>query len=77
MKRYTLDAAPFKFLIHIDAYRLEKPEELSVLGWEELIKNPENLIALEWADRVEELLPKDCIRVHFTFIDEHTREISL
>ncbi|OGG72860.1 tRNA (adenosine(37)-N6)-threonylcarbamoyltransferase complex ATPase subunit type 1 TsaE [Candidatus Kaiserbacteria bacterium RIFCSPLOWO2_01_FULL_53_17] len=77
MKRYTPQDARYKFFIHIDAYRLEKPEELTRLGWEEVVNNPENLIAVEWAERVETILPKDCVRIHFKFIDETTREIQV
>ncbi|MFZ2484514.1 MAG: tRNA (adenosine(37)-N6)-threonylcarbamoyltransferase complex ATPase subunit type 1 TsaE [Minisyncoccia bacterium] len=72
MKSYNIDPAKtgqgwhrFKKLIHIDAYRLEKEEELTHLGWEELIKDPENFILIEWPERVEGLIPKDAKRIHF------------
>ena len=77
MKRYTLQDTRYKFFIHIDAYRLEKPEELTRLGWEEVVNNPENLIAVEWAERVEAILPKDCVKIHFKFIDDTTREVQV
>lgn len=76
MKSYDISYENFRKFIHIDAYRLEKPEELLALGWDELLKNPKNLIAIEWAERVEALLPKKCVRVHLKFIDETRREIS-
>ncbi len=72
MKSYDIDPAKtgqvgrgFKKLIHIDAYRLEKEEELLHLGWDELIQNPENIILIEWPERVEKLIPKDAKRIHF------------
>ena len=77
MKRYTPQDARYKFFIHIDAYRLEKPEELTRLGWEEVVNNPENLIAVELAERVEAILPKDCVKIHFKFIDDTTREVQV
>jgi tRNA threonylcarbamoyl adenosine modification protein YjeE len=43
---------PWKRLIHIDAYRLEKPEELQALGWEDLVADKNNLIMVEWPENV-------------------------
>ncbi len=65
MKSYNINWKGFKKLIHIDAYRLEKEQELIHLGWEELIKDPENFILVEWPERVEGLIPKDAKRIHF------------
>lgn len=72
MKFYNINPAKagqawhgFKKLIHIDAYRLEKEEELLHLGWEDLVKDPENFILVEWPERVEGLIPKDAKRIHF------------
>jgi len=65
----------FEQLIHIDAYRLEKGEELAKLGWSEIIANPKNLILLEWPEKVAEVMPKDHKKLFFTFVDENTRKI--
>lgn len=67
----------FKHLIHIDAYRIEKSEELIHLGWKNLLSDPENLILIEWPERVADIMPPDHIRLQFTFIDETTREIEI
>lgn len=58
---------PFKKLIHIDAYRLDNPEELLVLGFKEILKDKNNLILIEWADKVFEILPKDHFKIFFSF----------
>jgi tRNA threonylcarbamoyladenosine biosynthesis protein TsaE len=75
-KIYPINYKGFKNLIHIDAYRIEKESELLHLGWEEITSEPENLIFIEWPERVERIIPKDAINVKFTFIDETTREIE-
>ncbi len=67
----------FDHLIHIDAYRLEDPNELVTLGWEEVIKNPKNIICIEWADKVETLLPKDKVSIHLNHHDEDSRLIEI
>jgi len=43
---------PWKRLVHIDAYRLERREELEVLQWEQLVADKNNLILIEWPDNV-------------------------
>lgn len=76
-KIYELHDKPWKHLVHIDAYRLDQPEELLHLGWKEMINRPDNLILIEWASRVESVLPPEAVRISFTFIDENTREIEI
>ena len=52
MKNYKINHPKWKNLIHIDAYRLEQREELEVLDFEGLVSNPENLIMIEWPEKV-------------------------
>jgi len=65
MKSYDIDWRGFKKLIHIDAYRLEKEEELLNLGWEDLLKDPGNIILIEWPENVPGLIPTNAQRIHF------------
>jgi tRNA threonylcarbamoyladenosine biosynthesis protein TsaE len=76
-KIYAINFMDFKRLIHIDAYRLEKESELLHLGWEEIIKEPENLILIEWPENVAGIIPENAKRIFFKFIDENTREIEI
>ena len=68
--------APFKKLIHMDCYRLKTKEELFVLDIEEVLNNPDNLVLIEWPDKVREILAKPSEEIDFTFIDENTRKIA-
>ena len=43
---------PWKRLVHIDAYRLERREELGALDWEKLVADRNNLILIEWPENV-------------------------
>lgn len=70
------DNQVFKKLVHLDVYRLESPQELAHLGFDDLLADRGNLIVVEWPERVEELLPPDTIYLDFEFIDDHTRDIS-
>jgi tRNA threonylcarbamoyladenosine biosynthesis protein TsaE len=76
-KIYKLAGQKFRHLIHIDAYRLRGGEELKGIGWDEIVRDPGNVIMIEWADRVEDILPKNIIKISFRYVDENRREISI
>ncbi|MCE9585648.1 tRNA (adenosine(37)-N6)-threonylcarbamoyltransferase complex ATPase subunit type 1 TsaE [Candidatus Nomurabacteria bacterium] len=60
----------FKNLFHLDAYRLKNHKELLHLGWAEIIKNPENIIFIEWPENVAKAMPKK----HHKISIAHTKE---
>lgn len=76
-KRFEIDFYSFKNLYHIDMYRFEDENELKCLNWQETIDNPENIVVVEWPDRVENMIPDHVLRLYFTTIDETTREVEV
>ena len=48
-------------LFHLDAYRLEDPEELLEQGWDEMTLR--GVVAVEWGERIAELLPADRLSI--------------
>lgn len=74
LKPKTLNLIP-DTLIHIDAYRLESGRELASIGFAEILKDPKNLILIEWPEKVIDILPKEAIKINFKFISEFEREI--
>lgn len=75
-KIYTLTGQKFSHLIHIDAYRIEKVEEMLHLGWKEIISNKENLIIVEWPELVDSIMPPH-ITIRLTHVSENEREVSI
>ena len=67
----------FKNFYHIDCYRIQKPEEILEIGFKEIISNPENIVAIEWPERIEKILPKNTIKIRFKFINKNTRKITV
>ncbi|OGP70007.1 MAG: tRNA (adenosine(37)-N6)-threonylcarbamoyltransferase complex ATPase subunit type 1 TsaE [Deltaproteobacteria bacterium RBG_13_58_19] len=63
-------------LMHLDLYRLEKlpPELLPDL--EEYLFGPQ-VTAIEWAERLDKLLPENHLEVQLTITGETQREITL
>lgn len=78
MKRYDIKSVlyPYDMLIHIDAYRLTKGEELTRLGFTDLVENPRNLIIIEWPEHVQGCLPVDAMKVSLSHRDEQTRNLD-
>jgi len=48
----------YKKLIHIDAWRLQNPKELETLRFLKMIENKNMIIAIEWAEKVTDLIKK-------------------
>lgn len=67
----------FKNFYHIDCYRIKKPREILDLGFKEIISNPQNIITVEWAERIRKILPKKVIIIKFEFLNKTTRKIYL
>ena len=64
-------------LYHLDCYRLRDYKDLEPLGIENILNNPENIILIEWAERVVDILPKNHWVVHIDHIAEQERNISV
>jgi tRNA threonylcarbamoyladenosine biosynthesis protein TsaE len=59
---------------HFDLYRLESPDEVWETGIEDAFADGVSVI--EWADRIDTLLPARAIRIHLAFGDGDTARIA-
>ncbi len=75
-KIYTLEGQKFSHLIHIDAYRIEKSDEMLHLGWQEIIANPQHLIVVEWPELIADIMPEH-IQVKLEHSAENERSIEI
>ena len=65
MKNYKLKTINYKLARHIDCYRVRKPSELIKLGIKEILSNPQNIVLIEWAEKIKKILPKNTIWLKF------------
>ncbi|MDP3792246.1 MAG: tRNA (adenosine(37)-N6)-threonylcarbamoyltransferase complex ATPase subunit type 1 TsaE [bacterium] len=77
IKKYPISLNNFQLLYHLDCYRLKDYKDLLPLGIKEIISNPENIVLIEWSDRVKEILPKNHIKIHIDHIDKNKRKVSI
>lgn len=62
---------------HIDLYRTKTKEDLLSLGMDEILKDKNNIIAIEWAENLLDLLPQKRIDLKFEYIDDNSRRIKM
>ncbi len=63
-------------IIHIDLYRLQKPDEADSIGLLDYFTD-DVVVAIEWADRFPRLLPEDRLEVSITHRTRTTRAVRL
>lgn len=63
-------------LIHFDMYRVKTAIDLETTGFYDYL-DEDSIIVIEWAENVLEELPKDCIYINFSLIDNNCREITI
>ena len=66
-------------LNHIDAYRMNGPEDFLNIGGEEYLLSKNSITIIEWGDLLNEILPSKTIRVNFTRIKspKESRKIEI
>lgn len=63
-------------VFHLDAYRVGGAEDFEGIGFEELLDQG-GVVVVEWASRVSDLLPAECMYVRIEVISEHERRIEI
>jgi len=59
---------------HFDAYRVNGNDIIN-LGWKEIVANKNNVIIVEWADRIADIIPERALWISFEWKDENRRKI--
>jgi len=63
-------------LFHVDLYRIEDPAGIDDLGLYDVL-NEDNVVAIEWAERIQEALPPEGMVIRFAMVSDDTRKISM
>ncbi|HEY1952643.1 MAG TPA: tRNA (adenosine(37)-N6)-threonylcarbamoyltransferase complex ATPase subunit type 1 TsaE [Gemmatimonadaceae bacterium] len=69
--------APRSPVFHIDLYRLDSAEQLTNLGWDEVVAS-RSLVLVEWPERAGSRLPDDHLPIDLDYVhDDPSRRILL
>lgn len=60
---------------HVDLYRIDDLKSLGSIGLEEIIDEENSIIAVEWAEKMADFLPKKRIDINFNYLGENKRRI--
>jgi tRNA threonylcarbamoyladenosine biosynthesis protein TsaE len=76
VKRYTIPDTTYE-LWHLDCYRLTDHRDLVALDLHTAFESPNNLILIEWPERISDGLPRERIEVHLTHQGPEKRGITI
>ena len=78
MKRYPLPkGGRYENFFHLDAYRLENKKELETLGFREVVRDPANLVFIEWPENVKGAIPKGATIIKVSHGGEKERHFKM
>jgi tRNA threonylcarbamoyladenosine biosynthesis protein TsaE len=61
---------------HLDLFRLEQEKEAEDLGLEDYFQSG-GIVAIEWADKIPSLLPKEMFLIYFAYTGTNTRTLEI
>ena len=76
VRHYQLDDKKIKNIIHADLYRMENKVKINELGLEDYIGRVENIVCIEWADRIAGKLPFERTDIFFEIAERDYRKIT-
>lgn len=78
-KRFPIRKSSFENFFHIDCYRLDQPDETESVGFKKILEDRKNIVAIEWPEKIKNLLGKDSIKINIKISDKNknVRRISI
>lgn len=64
------------FFYHVDLYRIKDEKEIKDLGLTEIMNDTQNIVAIEWPEKIKDLLPRKRLDIFFEYVDENKRKIT-
>lgn len=74
IRSYKINYGTFRRLYHIDLYRIENVYDLDDLGLEEIINDKENIVVIEWPEKMEKLL-KNALKIKLKYVSDNERRL--
>ncbi|MDD5568969.1 MAG: tRNA (adenosine(37)-N6)-threonylcarbamoyltransferase complex ATPase subunit type 1 TsaE [Candidatus Pacebacteria bacterium] len=77
MNRFSVKKGEFKNFYHFDCYRLESEKDLSVLEFENILAGKQNIICLEWPEKISKSFLECGTQIKFESVNEKQRKITI
>ncbi len=66
-----------KMLYHVDLYRIEDEKDIYDIGLPDIMGDPENIVAIEWPEKMGSLLPEKRKKIIIEYCGENERRITM
>lgn len=63
--------------IHVDAYRTDSIEDIKSVGIEDYLGRDDVILVIEWAEKIQEILPANVTNIYFKDLGNNEREIKI
>src|SRR5258708_7006213 len=78
MRTYKIDGeGNKKFFYHVDLYRITDQRDIDGLGLPELLEDAQNIIVIEWPEKIEKILPEIKVDLFFAYGNVEKRSITV
>jgi len=65
MRRSKIRGKIFSDVFHIDAYRMRRPDDFSVIDFKTIASNHKNIVLVEWPENMKGMIPRGSRRLEF------------
>lgn len=66
-----------QFFYHVDLYRINHEQEIIDIGLSDILGKPENVVTIEWPEKMKNLLPEKRINIQLDYLNENKRKITI
>jgi len=66
-----------KNFFHIDCYRIYDSDEAKQIFLDKVIQSPKVIVAIEWAERIKDIIPRPYFEIKFEYAGKNERKITI
>ncbi|MBI1888350.1 MAG: tRNA (adenosine(37)-N6)-threonylcarbamoyltransferase complex ATPase subunit type 1 TsaE, partial [Candidatus Spechtbacteria bacterium] len=66
-----------KYFYHIDCYRVHDEKDARNIGLDKMLEDSRAIFAIEWAERIQAVIPRPYWKVKFRYEGENKRKIEI
>lgn len=77
VRHYAIAHNKIKRFLHIDLYRMKDVKEIKELEFFEFLHEADTVVAVEWAEKMKDLLPQKRIDIKLETLKDQSRRITL
>ena len=75
VRKFPLKSLSFHSFYHLDCYRINFSRNIKEIGIKKILNDPFNIVAIEWPQRIINLIKKPYFEIRFSILSPKKREI--